>query len=249
MDPTLILYALVAGGLVFWLRSILGTRSGDERERPNPFATPTAEQQQQQNTASDPAMDTTLQGDVVTLPLGEIRPVLPRNVSIAHEGVERTISDIARADRSFDIGKFAVNAQDAFVMIVEAFAAGDRELLKDLLEPQVYAAFEGVITERERSGEKLSTEIHAVRKMEILDARFDGRQALMVIRFIADETCVIRDANGNIVSGDPDRITEMNDIWTFSRLVKNREPIWLLHETRDGDVSEEHKTPVPDSVS
>lgn len=244
MDPTLILYALVAGGLVFWLRSVLGTRNGEERERPNPFTAPAPDKQQP---ARDPAADRVLHGDVVTLPLTDIRPSLPRNVSLLDESVEQGISSIARADRTFDIGKFALNAQDAFVLIVESFAAGDREMLKDLLEPQVYAAFDGVIADREARGEKLSTEIHSVRKMEFMDAKFDGRESVITIRFIADETCVIRDKDNVILSGDPDRITEMNDIWTFAKSVKSRDPIWLLRETRDGDVSEEHKTPVPDA--
>lgn len=243
MDPTLILYALVAAGLVFWLRNILGTRSGEERERPNPFTTPVEPKQAARDSGNDPV----LRDDVVTLPIDDLKPVLPRNVTLAGAHVEQGLAEIARADRSFDIGRFAVNAQDAFVIIVEAFAAGERETLRNLLEPQVYNAFEGVIAERETRGEKLSSEIHSVRKMEIMDVKFDGRLALIVTRFIADETCVVRDSDGVILSGDPDRITEMNDIWTFSRLVKNREPIWLLHETRDGDVREDHKTPVPDA--
>ena len=40
MPADLIVYALVAAGLVFWLRSILGTRHGDEQERPNPYVQP-----------------------------------------------------------------------------------------------------------------------------------------------------------------------------------------------------------------
>ena len=32
MTADLLVYALVAAGLVFWLRSILGTRHGDERQ-------------------------------------------------------------------------------------------------------------------------------------------------------------------------------------------------------------------------
>lgn len=243
MDPTLILYALVAAGLVFWLRSILGTRSGEERERPNPFTAPVTDQQQKPRDVSDVSPHE----DVVGLPLTDQRLPLPRNVSIANEAAERGISDIARADRMFDISTFSTNAQDAFVLIVESFAAGDKQMLRDLLETQVYNAFDKAIAERESLGQKLSTEIHAVRKMDILDASCDGREAVITIRFIADETCVVRDKDGVILSGDPDRITEMNDIWTFARLVKNREPIWLLRETRDGDVQEDHKTPVPDA--
>jgi predicted lipid-binding transport protein (Tim44 family) len=243
LDPTLILYALVAAGLVFWLRSILGTKTGEERERPNPFTAPVEPKAAARDSVTDPI----IRDDIVTLPLDDIKSALPRNVTLANAGVEQGLTEIARADRSFDAARFAVNAQDAFVLIVEAFAAGERDTLRNLLEPQVYTAFEGVIKERETRGEKLSSEIHSVRKMEFMDVKFDGRLALVTIRFIADETCVVRDSDNVILSGDPDRITEMNDIWTFSRLVKNRDPIWLLHETRDGDVREDHKTPVPDA--
>jgi len=243
LDATLILYALVAAGLVFWLRSILGTRHGDERERPNPFTAP-VQDKQAKPAITDP---TGKNNDALALPIADLRPVLPRNVTMADESVERGMMDIARADREFDLAKFSMGAQDAFAMIVEAFAANDRDTLKNLLEPSVFTAFNHAMVEREDRGETMSTEIHAVRKMDIMNVKFDGRAAYITVRFIADETCVIKDREGKIISGDPDRITEMNDIWTFSRLVKNRDPIWLLHETRDGDVTEDHKTPVPDA--
>ncbi|PZO82586.1 MAG: Tim44 domain-containing protein [Micavibrio aeruginosavorus] len=235
MQADIILYAVIAAGLVFWLRSILGTKHGDERERPNPFTA----QPQENPVAAGTA-------DGVSLPLPEsAKPALPRNVSLSGANTEYGLSEIAKADPQFDLNRFAGGAQDAFAMIVEAFAAGDRDTLKDLLAPQVYSAFDQAIAARAAAGETMSTEIHAVRKMEILEARVEARTAYLTIRFIADETCVIRDANGTILSGDPDRITEMNDIWVFSRPVGSRDPKWYLHETRDGDVSEEHKTPVP----
>ena len=236
----LILYAIVAAGLVFWLRSLLGTRSGDERERPNPFTAPPPEARTQPVPyAEDGAPALTLANE---------KPTLPRNVSIASEEAERALLDLARLDADFDLAKFSMGAQDAFAVIVESFAAGDRDTLKNLLEPQVYDAFNQALAQRQESGETMSTEIHAVRKAEILGAKVDGRIAHVTIRFIADETCVIRAKDGSVLSGDPDRITEMNDIWTFSRLVRSRDPRWLLHETRDGDVKEDHKTPVPDTV-
>jgi predicted lipid-binding transport protein (Tim44 family) len=240
VDATLILYALVAAGLVFWLRSVLGTRNGEERERPNPFTTPAPDK------ARD-SLDAGIKDDLIALPLNDARPVLPRNVTMGNEGVERGLMEIARADKEFDLAKFSLGAQDAFAIIVEAFAAGDRDTLKNLLEPSVYTSFNHAMVEREDRGESMATEIHAVRKMDILDVKFDGRVAYVTIRFVADETCVIKDREGKVMSGDPERITEMNDIWTFSRIVRNRDPIWLLHETRDGDVKEDHKTPVPDA--
>lgn len=238
MQADLILYALVAAGLVFWLRSVLGTRHGDERERPNPFTAPPAEKQ--------PVETAAVSEDVVSLPMAEMKPSLPRNASIASETVERALMEMTRIDGDFDIAKFAQGAQDAFVIIVESFASGDRDTLKNLLEPNVYQAFDAALTVRENTGETMSTEIHAVRRVEFLDATLNGREAAVTIRFIADETCVIRGKDNLILSGDPDRITEMNDIWTFARTLRSRDPRWLLRETRDGEVKEDHKTPVPD---
>lgn len=239
MQADLILYALVAAGLVYWLRSVLGTRHGDERERPNPFTAPAPEKR---------AIDAAPSEDVVTLPLAESKPALPRNTTILSADVERSLNDIQRQDPDFNLEKFAQGSQDAFVIIVEAFAAGDRDTLKNLLEPQVYAAFDGALKAREETGETMSTEIHAVRRVELLDAKVENRIAYVSVRFVADETCVIRNREGAIQSGDPDRITEMNDIWVFSHPIKSRDPRWFLHQTRDGDVKEEHKTPVPDMV-
>lgn len=238
MQADLILYALVAAGLVFWLRSVLGTRHGDERERPNPFTAPPVEKQSVHTPAPHK--------DVVSLPLAEAKPSLPRNVSIASESVEGTLLEMGRIDADFDLAKFSQGAQDAFVIIVESFASGDRDTLKNLLEPGVYQAFDAALSARESAGEKMSTEIHAVRRVEFVNASLDGHNATVTIRFIADETCVIRSGDGAILSGDPDRITEMNDIWTFARTLRSRDPRWLLRETRDGDVKEDHKTPVPD---
>lgn len=243
MQADLILYALIAAGLVFWLRSVLGTRHGDERERPNPFTTPTPEKQTRSAVPEAAGLK-----DVTTLSLPETRPVLPRNVTLATPKVEGDLMELARQEREFDLARFAQGAQDAFVMIVEAFAEGDRATLKTFLEPQVYAAFDGAISAREKNGERIKTEIHAVRKMDIMDVRLDAKTAYVTIRFVADETCVVRGSGNEILSGDPDRITEMNDIWTFSKPLRSRDPVWFLHETRDGDVGEEHKTPIPGAV-
>ncbi len=242
MDATLLLYGLVAAGLVFWLRSILGTRHGDERERPNPFTAPLPEQKQ--DGRADAGI---IEEDDLGFPLGERCEELPKNVIVA-DSAQNGLTEIGQREPSFNLSKFSMAAQDAFAMIVESFAAADRDTLKDFLEPRVYAAFDHAIADRESRGETVSNEIHAVRKAEILEARIDGKTAYVTFRFIADETCVIKDKDGVVISGDPDRITEMNDIWTFSKELRSADPKWLLYDTRDGDVKEEHKTPIPDSI-
>src|SRR5690606_31202029 len=96
---------------------------------------------------------------------------LPRDgrVSLASPALENELAAIIRLDRGFNLALFAQGAQDAFVMIVEAFAANDRELLKSLLSPDLYKAFDTAMTGREAEGQTMVTEIHAIRQAQITD--------------------------------------------------------------------------------
>ena len=57
---------------------------------------------------------------------------------------------------------FLTGAEQAFRMIVSAFAAGDRDALRPLLTDDTFRAFEGAIAAREAAGETQRTEIRAI---------------------------------------------------------------------------------------
>lgn len=222
---------IVAAVMVFWLRNVIGTKHGEERERPNPF--------DEKDVATD---------------VEQVKPeVIMDKMSLKSEKSSNGDADsglvqIALADRNFDTNEFRENASDAFTMIVTAFAEGDRDLLRDLCTDDVYKAFDKSINDREKKGEKVSTEIHSVRKNDIVDAGIENkRNAYVTIRFTADETYVIEDSEGEIISGHPDRVTEMTDKWTFSRNLKSSDPRWFLSKTEDDVIEEDGKTPLPEA--
>lgn len=242
MPADIVIYALVAAGLVLWLRNILGTRHGDEAQRPNPFTPHTSEKTDIAAHDAAPRSEAAGAGEIT-----DIENALPRNMGIEGAEAKNGLQSIARQDRSFELNHFLSGAQDAFAMIVEAFAAGDRETLKNLLSEPVYKSFDAALTYREKEGQTASTEIHAIRRTEILDAQVRNKTAFITVRFVADETNVIYDKSGNAISGNPDRVTETIDIWTFGRPLRSKSPAWLVYETRDEDAYEhDHKT-VPDS--
>lgn len=232
MAPDLIVYAIVAAGLVIWLRNILGTRHGAERERPNPFAV-------QPDAA--PGADRLAGG--ASPPAAEDRIAAlaahPNKViSVESKTAEHGLLDISRADKGFDIDFFLEGAQDAFVMIVEAFAKGERETLKNLLSDSVCQSFEQAIAGRETRGETMDTEILAIRRAMVSAARHDGRMAFITVRFLADEITVTKDKDGAVIAGHPERVMPIRDMWTFGRDVRSRDPRWLVYETSsdpDGD--------------
>ena len=236
MSGELLLYALVAGGLVFWLRSILGTRHGEERDRSETVIAMSNDAAQAE-ASPDEALGLVSNEAQITDLLDQKDGV----ISISNKTAETAMLDIAAADKDFDVKFFFEAVQDVFALVVEAFGQGDRELLEDLLAKDVYEAFETAITEREKTGEVLENEIHAINRAEIIDAALDGKQASVTIRFIADEISVTKDKDGEIIAGHPDRATEMRDIWTFSRDVKSRDPRWFVTETR-GDFEGDNET-------
>jgi predicted lipid-binding transport protein (Tim44 family) len=224
----LIVYAVIAAGLIFWLRSILGTRGENDTQRPNPYLAPTDKPQ-------DRIPDARLAEEAMITPEDRIAE-LSRNptptLSVENKTAENGLLEVARNDKAFDITRFLQNAQDAFAIIVEAFAAADRETLKDLLSPSVYAAFESAISVREKNEETQMAEIHAIRKSEITAARVSDKTAYITVRFTAEETTVTRNKNGDIISGHPDKISQMRDVWVFGRNTRSRDPRWLVYETR-----------------
>ena len=242
MTGELLLYALVAGGLVFWLRSILGTRHGEERDQSEGIMSALS--------GEDNSIENAMAGDAETALNSEeqIRDLLNKKegtISIESKAAETGVLDIAKQDKAFEIKFFLEAVQDVFVMVVEGFGKGDRELLQDLLVDDVYKAFDGAIAEREKSGETLSNEIHAINRAEIIEAELDGKDAKVTVRFIADEISVTRDENEEIIAGHPERTTEMRDIWVFSRSLKSRDPRWFVIETR-GDFDGDNET-IPNS--
>lgn len=239
MPADIIVYGLIAAGLVFWLRSILGTRHGEERERPNPYvAKPAAVEKTGDSSAPLPEFGDTPQDRITDLALHPTAVT-----SIDNKTAELGLLDIAKADKNFDITRFLDAAQDAFVYVVEGFAQGDRETLEALLAPSVYAAFEGAIKEREERGETMETEIQSIRKVQVLSARMEKRDAFVTIRFVADEIGAVRDKDGKVLSGHAERPSEMIDIWTFTRDVKSRDPRWLVAETRSDDPDDNELIP------
>lgn len=244
MPADILLYALVAAGLIFWLKNIIGTEDEDDtnKKRPSIFSDDQGDNTPPQNTKNQTS-------NVVNLDalVGGIA-VLPRHVRIDNKTTENRLDDIAKKYDSFDLQHFVSGAEQAFPMIIEAFAEGDLDTLESLLATPVYEAFENVVKDREAKGETVETVVKAVEKMDITDAQLKDDMLFITVRFTARETCVIRDKDGAILAGDPDKTTQMVDVWVFGREIESDAPIWHLYETRDDEI-EDHKTPMPEAGS
>lgn len=217
---SIIFFAIVALFLVFRLRGVLGRRTGQERYR-DPFA------QRSPPPASAPVPGAVPEGRGPIIE-GTATPVSePGHVPLA-AGLAR----LKAADPGFDERGFLTGARGAFEIIVNAFAAGDAAALKPLLSPDVYRSFAEVIQQRQAAKETHETNLVSVKECELMEAGVEGSTAFVTVKFVSDQVNVTRAADGKVIDGDPDRVVEKTDFWTFSRDTRSRDPNWQLVATR-----------------
>jgi predicted lipid-binding transport protein (Tim44 family) len=232
-DIYTIIFLALAVFIFLRLRSVLGQRTGRERRPYDPYS------------ARDSVRGAT-NDNVVTLPgrtasepsqksLEAAEPA-ERWKGIAEPGtaVAVGLDTIAREDQTFDAKHFLTGARAAYEMIVLAYAQGDRRALKNLLSREVYDGFEAAIGEREAKGEKVETRFVTIEKSDITAVELRGRTAQITVRFVSQLISVTRDKSGNVIEGNPDKVTDVTDVWTFARDLSSRDPNWKLVATEAG---------------
>jgi predicted lipid-binding transport protein (Tim44 family) len=239
-----IIYAIIAGILIYRLYTILGQRDGNEQNRPswrsgNPFAPKQNNPQGQDKPVIPPKAANVNKDDLLALPLASPKsepqvnmPNQPFATEPAQESLAGALFAIQKADVSFDERSFLKGARLAFEMIVRGFAAGERGTLKNLLTPKLYVAFEQAISARELQGERWEIKTLTVRDMDIVDARLEGGVAYITVQCTSDQSKCVYDKNGSLIKDPGREVDRLTDIWTFKRDTKTNNPNWQLAETR-----------------
>jgi predicted lipid-binding transport protein (Tim44 family) len=222
------------------LRSVLGRRTGHEQSR---FERYKAQQETSQRNGKLAGQD-----KVVTLPRREredadVRPAAERQAEADGEQrvkeyaagngeITKGLIDIVRTDAAFDPSHFLQGARVAYEIIVTAFAEGNRRTLKDLLGPEVYEGFSAAIADREARGEQIDQSFVGIKSADLVEAELKGGIAQLTVKFVSELISATRDRGGEVISGDPKRIREVTDIWTFAREAVSRNPNWKLVATQ-----------------
>lgn len=233
----IILIGLVAVFLILRLRSVLGKRTGNERPPARDPFTPPAPPTATPRLGDAPAN----QGNdnVVPLPTANAPAPRPSLATNGPGGIRATVlpsaaagvAAIRAADPSFEPLGFTAGARAAFTAIVEAFAKGDTSTLRPLLDGPTFASFEAAIRGRVERKEKAETTLIGFEASDISSAEMQGTNASVTVRFVSEQINVLRNAEGQIVDGNPNEVQKVIDLWTFRRDTKSSDPNWLLIKT------------------
>lgn len=233
---------LIAAVVIFLrLRSVLGNRTGNERQPYDPYSAPQKK---------DPAKSKAPENDdnVIPLPGSEqVHHDPERAAREAREEIEAEIDRIAKkgsdlnhglreiwkAEPSFNPKEFVQGARSAYEIILMSFAQGDRRTLKDLLSSEVFSGFSAAIDERESRNERVESTFVGIDKADIVEANFNAKDKLaeVTVRIKSQLITATRDSENRIVDGDPTAVSELTDIWTFARTTGVSDPNWKLVAT------------------
>lgn len=180
-----------------------------------------------------------------------LRPELNQNNNLVEAGAEAAtpkftgpgasgLEDIFKADSSFSAYQFLDGAKQAYGLILEAYADGDKPVLDGLLNKKVKADYFAAIDAREEQKLSQTTDLARIISSEIIGASKIGKTASISVLFTAELATALLDASGETVSGDLDILSKIEEVWQFERTIGSKSPNWILssvapHEILDGD--------------
>jgi predicted lipid-binding transport protein (Tim44 family) len=219
MNGSLIQLLVLAGIAIFLilkLRSVLGTRDGFEKP---------------------------------PIPLEDVRPRVRRDFEVIEGGPDRDIVDhvpdgsdaakalaaMKQAEPSFAVTPFLEGARGAYEMILMAFEKGEIDRIRPFLSDDVEASFAEAIAQREKEGLTIEAAFVGMKELALQEATFDKDSAFaeISVRFVGEQTYVVRNKVGEIVEGNPREIKKSRDTWTFARKMGSDDPNWQLVATGD----------------
>ena len=216
----IVIMALVAGFILLRLRSVLGDKIGNDK--PSYFNKPVQPERK----------DTIVQLDDKGLkPKIRLQEPDAYMASVKDEQVISAITAIKLRDPEFSATHFLEGAKGAYEMVFDAFARGDKDTLKFLLDTQVYQQFTDALAEVEKLEGKTETTLISAKAQDITHAELNGNIARLTVHIHSEQVHVTRNAAGEIVGGDASLIHSIDDDWSFERDVTSKNPNWKVVET------------------
>ncbi|MBS0186215.1 MAG: Tim44 domain-containing protein [Proteobacteria bacterium] len=221
----ILILALFAVFILFRLFTVLGSRTGTEKD---PFQEP-----------SPPEKDSNLKKKAKRFFSKEAIIDVPfEQTEKGVKGGQRILESFKKKDSTFNVQEFLEGAQSAFETILKAFSNSDKKTLKSLLSSKVFSLFIKDIEAREEKHQTLQILIKDL-NAEILNARLTSHTMEIDVQFESEQTHTTTSPNSSI-SKPPivsQEVFMCIDLWTFEKPLNAQDPNWILIATEEGPPS------------
>jgi predicted lipid-binding transport protein (Tim44 family) len=218
LDPLTLLVIAVAAIIGWRLWSVLGQRTGLERQWPKPGEAPQGISPKTINLEADKSQQAS-------------QATSWEKHAATGSSLAKGLSAISDRDRSFDADQFLAGAATAYEMINVAYAKGDKKALQLLLSRDVMKDFASDMDRRSAAAETMAWQLVKVESTKLQDASFVGNLARLSVHFKSSVISATTDKDGKIIEGHATAIEKVEDVWSFERAVNASDPNWKLVAT------------------
>jgi len=126
---------------------------------------------------------------------------------------------------------FLKGAKMTFEIVINNFASGNLEEIKNLVCPSIFEGFSKIVQKRQQDKQNLVTNLISIDEVSIVVASYSGDLANIVVKFPSKQINYIQDSNNSIISGSKDQILNITDNWAFQRNLTSPSPAWQVIST------------------
>ena len=156
------------------------------------------------------------------------------NSSFPHETQQTKPPINLNADTFDETAKkeFLKGAKIAYETIVTSFSNGKLKDIKSLLDKNVYYQFDKAIKDRNLKNYSSETTFVGINSAEIKKHKQNNNMLEVTVDFVSEIISCIKDKDSKIISGDPEKVKKVHDIWKFSKDSRSTNPNWVLIDTQ-----------------
>ena len=156
------------------------------------------------------------------------------NSSFPHETPKTKPPISLNADTFDEIAKkeFLKGAKIAYETIVTSFSNGKLKDIKSLLDKNIYNQFDKAIKDRNSKNYSSETTFIGINSAEIKKHEQNNNMLEVTVDFVSEIISCVKDKDSKIISGDPEKVKKVHDIWKFSKDSRSTNPNWVLIDTQ-----------------
>ncbi|MBD22503.1 MAG: hypothetical protein CL572_02410 [Alphaproteobacteria bacterium] len=217
----ILILAMIAIFIINRLKNVLGKKTGNEQDIVEKYSRGKA------NFKESPPDQTTTSGQ---------KKDISKDVFFHKDSkINTALRKIFNQDESFNSNEFLEGSKKAFEYIIKNYSEENLEPLKNLLSKSIYNDFRSQINLRIKKSQNLDITIIGIKNAEIISANLKSNVANISVRFKSEQVQVLKDLKGKIVEGDNNQILTIDEIWSFSKNLKNNDPNWTLEKIEESN--------------
>ena len=145
--------------------------------------------------------------------------------------LSETLTEICKVDPSFDRVQFLRHCEtDIIPNILEAMVRGDLEILKDWCHEGPFNILSTPIKQAQQMGARFDSKVLDIKDVDLSMGKMMEQGPVLVISFQSQQIMCLRDAKGNVLEGDPEKVLRVMYVWVLCRDMTELDPkaAWRL---------------------